>query len=166
MQQNKGQQAHRQGGFTLIELMIVVAIIGILAAIAIPQYQNYVARSQFSEAHTMLGGARVAVQERVDQGATNATVQTLGINRQGQYGSITGADGDDVINGTGQDVSATLTYQFGTDGTEASPALTGEGENQVTYTYQETADEWGWSCTTTVPEQYVSNCDADGGDDT
>ncbi len=52
-----------QKGFTLIELMIVVAIIAILAAIALPAYQDYVARSQVSEAMTLSGGAKTAVTE-------------------------------------------------------------------------------------------------------
>ena len=52
-----------QKGFTLIELMIVVAIIGILAAVALPAYQDYTARAQASEAMTLLGGLKVPTSE-------------------------------------------------------------------------------------------------------
>ena len=53
-----------QQGFTLIELMIVVAIIGILAAIAIPAYQDYTIRAQVSEAMSLASGVRTAVSEQ------------------------------------------------------------------------------------------------------
>ena len=52
-----------QKGFTLIELMIVVAIIAILAAIAIPAYQNYIIRTQVTEGLTLAGGAKSAMEE-------------------------------------------------------------------------------------------------------
>mgnify|MGYP006190439113 CR=1 FL=1 len=54
----------QQCGFTLIELMIVVAIIAILAAIAIPQYNDYTARGQLSEAVVLLGGLKTPVAEQ------------------------------------------------------------------------------------------------------
>ena len=59
-----------QQGFTLIELMIVVAIIGILASIAIPAYQDYTIRAQISEGLTLAGGAKTALSEYYfDRGA-------------------------------------------------------------------------------------------------
>ncbi len=59
-----------QKGFTLIELMIVIAIIGILAAIAIPAYQNYTIRAQVTEGLSLAGGWKTAVSEFYAQNGT------------------------------------------------------------------------------------------------
>ena len=59
-----------QKGFTLIELMIVIAIIGVLAAIAIPQYQNYVARSQATRIYAELADLRNTVEDCLNNGKT------------------------------------------------------------------------------------------------
>ena len=59
-----------QQGFTLIELMIVVAIIGILAAIAIPAYSDYTAKSQAAEAYTLLDGLKTPVADQMSQDNT------------------------------------------------------------------------------------------------
>lgn len=65
-----------QQGFTLIELMIVVAIIGILAAVAIPAYQDYTIRAQVSEGMSLAAGAKTAVAEFYTQRGTYPTNNT------------------------------------------------------------------------------------------
>jgi type IV pilus assembly protein PilA len=61
----------KQNGFTLIELMIVVAIIGILAAIAIPQYQTYIAKSQVTRAMGEASYVKNEIEQCINQGKTN-----------------------------------------------------------------------------------------------
>ena len=69
-----------EGGFTLIELMIVVAIIGILAAVAIPAYQDYVAKSKFSAAFAELSAGKTGFEVKLNEGATIETVEDIGLS--------------------------------------------------------------------------------------
>ncbi|MDJ0919199.1 MAG: pilin [Woeseiaceae bacterium] len=78
----------KQQGFTLIELMIVVAIIGILAAIAIPAYQDYTIRAQVSEGLNLSGGGKTAVAEFFqDSGGLPGNNLSAGLS---EPGNITG----------------------------------------------------------------------------
>ena len=109
-----------QKGFTLIELMIVVAIIGILAAIAIPAYQDYTIRSQVTEGMTLAGDLKASIAEYTAQvGEWPATLVELGLG-SGAAGTMKSGryvEAVDVADGTitityGRDANAAIDQQF------------------------------------------------------
>ncbi|MEJ2129381.1 MAG: pilin, partial [Woeseiaceae bacterium] len=106
----------KQQGFTLIELMIVVAIIGILAAIAIPAYQDYTIRAQVSEGLNLSGGAKAAVTEYFqDRGTMPATNTIAGLeaagNIQGKYVASVGVAAGTITVTYGNQAHTTINGQ-------------------------------------------------------
>ena len=136
----------QQSGFTLIELMIVVAIIGILAAIAVPQYQNFMARSQASEAIVMLDAARTSIEDKVvfdGAFAQNlAALQSLGINETGTYGDIKGVNGYQANTASGN-----VVYKYKASGVN-------ERLKNKSVWYNRTSDGT-WSCLTDLSATYA-----------
>jgi len=139
-----------QKGFTLIELMIVVAIIAILAAIAIPQYQNYITKSQFSETQTVADGLKTPIVEYANQTGQCPGNTTTGFSGAASYAGkyVSGA----TLGGTYP--ACTVTVNFKTTAGSVSAPLAANTDG-VLFTGTNNGGTFVWNCTdTTLAAKY------------
>ena len=150
-----------QKGFTLIELMIVVAIIGILAAIAIPQYQNYIAKSQVSRGVAELGAIKTAYEDCLNNGKTAGAASNGGACDLGWTGSDILSLAKPAVTEAGTAVTASVAN---TDDLSSTGTIEGTFANNASAALKDTTAKtitWKrstlgtWTCTTTADAKYA-----------